>query len=193
VTLQSPGGWARALPHPAHLDIVLDDGESLGATTSAGWGVRLRSEADGLLLASAVLSHRTPTVGGANVSQITVHAAERAPGVWIARGAHVEAGARVVGPVFVGPDAYVCRGAQIGPATVLKRRAVVERSATVAGSIVAEEVIVGEGLELRAKHAERGAVYDLQSGRRRTIADRLLLGARAPRRRSWSVPLMNAR
>jgi carbonic anhydrase/acetyltransferase-like protein (isoleucine patch superfamily) len=193
VTLQSPGDWARALRVLPRLDVILDHTESLGVTTHAGWGVRLRSEADGLLLSSAVLSHRTPTVGGANVSQITIHAAERAPGVWIARGAHVEVGARMIRPVYVGADAYVCRGAQVGPATVLQRRAVVERSATISGSIVAEGVIVGEGLTLQAKHAARGAVYDLQSGRRVTIADRLLLDARPPRRRSWSLPLMGAR
>ncbi len=204
VSLQSPGNWARELRLLPSLDVIVDDAGgdalrcdlfdwTLGATTHAGWGVRLRSEADGLLLSSAVLSRRTPAIGEANVSEVTVHAAERAPGVWVARGAHVEVGARLVGPVYVGADAYVCRGSQIGPATVLHRRAVVERSSTIIGSIVEEGVIVGEGVTLRAKQAARGAVFDLQSGRRVTIADRRLLDARSPRRRSWSLPLMGAR
>lgn len=193
VTLQSPGAWANALRWHPYIDVIVDDAELLDAATHAGWGVRVRSAADGLLLASAVLTRRTPALDTANVSQITVHAAERAPGVWVARGAHVEPGARLVGPVYVGADAYVCKGAQIGPATVLQRRAVVERSSKITGSTVEEGVIVGEGVTLQAKQAARGAVYDLHSGRRVTVADRLLLDARRPRRQSWSLPFMRPR
>jgi carbonic anhydrase/acetyltransferase-like protein (isoleucine patch superfamily) len=193
VTLQSPGDWAHALRLRPTVDVIVDDAELLHEVTHAGWGVRIRSAADGLLLASAVLARRTPPLGAANVSQITVHAAERAPGVWIARGAHVEDGARLVSPVYVGAEAYVCCGAQVGPATVLQRRAGVERTASVAGSTVEEGVIVGEGVTLRAKQAARGAVYDLHSGRRLTVADRLLLDARRPRRNSWSLPFLRPR
>jgi carbonic anhydrase/acetyltransferase-like protein (isoleucine patch superfamily) len=193
VTLQSPGAWAHALRLHPSIDVIVDDAELLHDATHSGWGVRIRSAADGLLLASAVLTRRTPPLDAANVSQITVHAAERAPGVWVARGAHVEEGARLIGPVYVGAEAYVCRGAQIGPATILQRRAVVERSSKITGSTVEEGVIVGEGVTLQAKQAARGAVYDLHSGRRVTVADRLLLDARRPRRQSWSLPFMRPR
>ena len=144
-----------------------------------GWGVQLRSADDALALSSAVLSGALPRLGDGHLWPILVHAAEVSPGVWLARGACVETGAELIGPVLIGSGATVCGGATVGPSVLLGEGAVVERRASVARTVVADDTLIGEGVRLDRALAAADGLYDLDRRRAIRLSDPLLLGTRA--------------
>jgi hypothetical protein len=115
-----------------------------------GWGARVRDLATARELGDLVLEKRLPPAGGAHAFPIQVHASERSPGVWVARGADVDPGAIVRAPAWIGPGAVVEAGARLGPGTHVGARAVISRAASVRACVVDEAVIVQRG---RHQHA----------------------------------------
>ncbi len=86
---------------------------------------------------------------------VPVHADERSPGVFVARGAVVAPEAELIAPVYVGAGAFVGEGARLGPAVVVGDRAVVapysllrharvEAETFVTSAVVAEDTIVSD-------------------------------------------------
>lgn len=141
-----------------------------------GWGAHLRSPSDALAFSAAVLEQRLPV----HKWPILVPGAEVSPGVWVARGARVDPRARLTGPVFIGEDAVVCAGAQIGPEAVLCERTVVERNGIVIGATVAPGTVVGEGVRVESAFAVAGGIFDLDHERPVRLTDPLLLGSMLP-------------
>jgi hypothetical protein len=156
------------------------DAEEVGAE---GWTVRLRDRADAFALTCGYLS------GELGARELTLPGTAITPGIYMGRGAVIEAGAEVRGPVLIGPGAIVRSGARVGPFVVLGARAVVERGAVVEEAHVAPEVLVGEGLALRDVAVDASGIEPLTPGERTSIelGDALLL---APRElASQHVPL----
>lgn len=164
-----------------YVDILFDGAPPANVIYAASWGARVLTIRDGLSLAVHALAGDLPARSDDNLSKIQIHAAEREPGIWLARGAKVEPGARLLAPVLLGPDALVCAGATVGEGSVVSHAAVVERDAVVLGSFVSEGMIVGEGLVLRGQCANDSVLVDLASGTRAPLADRLLLDRRVRR------------
>lgn len=127
----------------------------------SGWGTRITCAGDAIRLGAAMLEKRA-TGGG-----LLLHASERSPGVWVARGGVIHAHADVTPPVLVGAGAIIRSGAHVGPRVFLGERAVVERDAVLSDAIIAAETIVGEKLVARDAYvtpsgvcnAERGGVF----------------------------------
>jgi hypothetical protein len=177
---------AQALPRTLRLDPPADTplrhaevalrtrGDVASALTPAGaWGARIHGLTDALALSCAALEGKAPG--------IMLHAAETAPGVWIARGADVSARAKVTPPVLVGAGAIVVSCASIGPRAVIGDRAVIDRDASVVDAIVAPSTILGEGTRVRSALATARSLVDFRDGTRASIADHLVLSARDAR------------
>lgn len=86
---------------------------------------------------------------------------ETKPGVWIARGAMVEKGARVLAPAFVGSMARIRAGAVITRCSSVERHAVVDCGTVVENSTVLPFSYVGAGLDLAHSVAGMGRVVNL--------------------------------
>lgn len=139
------------------------------------WGARITSVEDAIEVGTAVLT------GAARGPGLFVHAKERAPGVFVARGGHIHAKARIVAPVLVGEGAHVRAGAQVGPRVFLGSRAIVERGATLRDAIVEDDTVVGEKLfAVDAYLSPTGTRDAARSGRFVAVDDRLVLARRPP-------------
>ncbi len=134
------------------------------------WGACIEELNDALDVSCAALEGRAPG--------IMLHAREQSPGVWIARGAHVASAARVEPPVYLGLDALVVQGAQVGPRAIILDRAVIERGATVVDAMVAADTLIGENTRVRHALAIRHALVSFQDGARTSILDPLVLASR---------------
>ncbi len=132
---------------PAEVHLVTATTGPVELEDLPGWGTHLETPGAALRLACKALLGRLPRPEG--TSQLLIHAAEREPGVWVARGALLQRGVEVNPPVLIGPQALVCGGARIGPGAVIGARAIIERGATLVNAVVEEETVVGEGLEVR--------------------------------------------
>jgi hypothetical protein len=150
--------------------VSLAGGGERRAILGPGWGMRVRNAADALRLGAAVLTGR--------LSGIQVHAAERAPGVWVARGAHVERGATVTAPVFIGAGALVRSGAVVGPCAFIGERSVVEAGARIVESILEPALIAGAGVVVERAVASEAGLTPLAGGRAVPVEDPLLLAPR---------------
>ncbi len=80
---------------------------------------------------------------GGRVRTRLVPAGERRDGCWIAPGARVAPGARLVGPSVIGHDAVVEAGGEVGPLAVLGDHVRVAAGARVARAVLWERVQVG--------------------------------------------------
>lgn len=170
-----------AMLPPGHITVLLPDAPAVDEAQAPGWGVSLPTALDALELAALVLSGGLEPDAAVGEVGVQIHAAESRPGIWLARGAKVERGARLTAPVYVGADAVIRAGARVGPGVVLLERSVVERGATLHGVIVQPDVIVGEGVQLSASVVEPTGVADIETGEHLAVDDPLVLGLR-PRR-----------
>lgn len=76
--------------------------------------------------------------------------------VWVEDGAQIDATARLVGPIVLGPGVRIARGAEIIGPTVIGARCVIEADATIADAVLWEDNVVEEGAALRACIVGRG-------------------------------------
>ena len=133
-----PGGGAVSLEHEV-FPAVISAGRRVAAHHHRGYfsdiGVPSRYHAahrdalDGRIRIPGVGS---PNPGGAIVDETAV--------------LHPEV--RLIGPSFVGPEARVAKGAEIGPYAVLGRRVRIEANARVSDSILWADTRIGEGAEV---------------------------------------------
>jgi len=147
-----------------------------------GEAVRIASLAEAMAVGFAALSHALPPLAGAGSAPFPVHAAEVAPGVWLARGAVIQRGAFIEAPVLLGPGAMVRAGARVGPRVCLGERAVVEAAVALRDALVQRGTIIGE--ELTAEHVVLGpsGIVDFRTGARLRVDDPLVLASRDPAR-----------
>jgi hypothetical protein len=101
---------------------------------------------------------------------------ETRPGVWVASGALVEKGARVLAPAFVGSLARVRAGAVITRCSSIERNAEVDCGTVVENSTVLPFSYVGAGLDLAHSVAGMGRVANLRRDVDVAIIDPKLMG-----------------
>lgn len=180
------GAWAlteppEGTPHPLEAGVVRLLGprrEHPKIVDGAGWTARVRTVREGMSLGSAALMKRLPAQGGVHAWGIQIHASEIEPGIWVARGASVDPGAKLKAPVLIGAEAIVRAGAQVGPDAFIGDRAVIEADAVVTDATVEPGTIVGEGVELRGCIASPLSVTELSGGTSAPLEDSLLIGHR---------------
>jgi hypothetical protein len=108
---------------------------------------------------------------------VVIRGSEVSPGVFVARGAVIEDGARLVAPVYLGPGSHVAAGAEVGPGAILDEGAVVERGAVVRYARVAARTIVGAGVVVERALADRDRIL-AHRGLSFPLGDALLVGER---------------
>jgi hypothetical protein len=98
------------------------------------------------------------------------------PGVWIAPGALVEKGARILAPAFVGSRARIRAGAVITRCSSIERHAEVDCGTVIENSTVLPFSYVGAGLDLGHSVAGMGRIVNLRRDVTVEIADPKLIG-----------------
>lgn len=83
----------------------------------------------------------------ATPERIGVHTLK--PGVWIGLHSHIEPGAELHGPLWIGDNVHIAAGAVVGPWTILENGAYVEEGAEISGSVIGSETLVGRYTEVR--------------------------------------------
>jgi hypothetical protein len=153
----------------ARADLPTSPIEDAGADA---WGAHIESAELAQTFGCAALS------GG--VSGLMIHASESAQKrhVWLARGAHVETGAKIEPPVYLGANALVVAGAHVGPCAVIGDGTVVERGAVVSNGCVAANTIVGEGVRIRHAYADQLGLVEFSDEKRISIVDDWVLSCR---------------
>lgn len=187
------GAWAitdppEGTPHPLVPGVVRLLGprrEHPKIVDGAGFTARIRTVREAMSLSSAALMRRLPEQGGLHVWSIQIHASEIEPGIWVARGASVDPGAKLTAPVLIGGGAIVRAGARVGPDAFIGDRAVIEADAVVADATVEPGTIVGEGMELRGCVASPWSVTELSGGSSAPLEDSLLIGHRDRPKSAW--------
>jgi hypothetical protein len=100
---------------------------------------------------------------------------ETKPGVWIASGALVEKGARILAPAYVGSLARVHSGAVITRSSSIERNAVIDCGTVIENSTVLPFSYVGAGLDLAHSVAGVGRIANLRRDVEVDIADPKLI------------------
>jgi hypothetical protein len=137
-----------------------------------GWGTRVETPGMALRLACEALLGRLT---------LLLHAAETRPGVWVARGGRIDAGAELSPPVLIGAGARVCSRARVGPGALIGARALIEPRACIEQALVEDNTIVGEGLVVREHLATPGGLIPLREGSGMLpLREPLLVARRAP-------------
>jgi hypothetical protein len=137
-----------------------------------GWGTRVETPGTALRLACEALLGRLT---------LLLHAAETRPGVWVARGGRIDAGAELSPPVLIGAGARVCSRARVGPGALIGARALIEPRACIEQALVEDNTIVGEGLVVREHIATPGGLIPLREGSDMLpLREPLLVARRAP-------------
>ena len=101
---------------------------------------------------------------------------EERPGVWIAPGAQIEKGARLLAPAFIGSGAKVRFGAVITRSSSIEHHAEVDCGTVVENSTILPYSYVGAGLDLAHSTVGMGRVANLRRNAVVRIADRKLIG-----------------
>jgi hypothetical protein len=183
----TPPPTAEAL-QPAEVHLVTPTAGPVEVEHLSGWGATLDTPGAALRLSREVLLGRLPPADGA-CPPLLIHAAEQAPGVWVARGGRIQPGAVVRPPVLIEADALVCSGATVGPGAFIGARAIIEEGAVIEQSFVESDTFVGEGLEVRESLASPEGLAPLDGDTPpRPLSDPLLLT-----RRQRTIPQMLAR
>jgi len=133
--------------------------ERYGVVPGAGW---LPSPADAILMdrlpgrpelplfdsySSWVAAHEAWMSAAASPDRVGVH--EISPGIWTGLHTRIAPTAQLRAPCWIGDGACVGAGAKIGPRAFIENKAVVDRGAEVADSVVGPVTYVGEFTELR--------------------------------------------
>jgi hypothetical protein len=102
---------------------------------------------------------------------------ETRPGVWLATGALVEKGARVLAPAFIGSMARIRAGAVITRCSSIERQAEVDCGTVIENSTVLPFSYVGAGLDLAHSVAGMGRIVNLHRDVDVAIADPKLIAS----------------
>lgn len=100
---------------------------------------------------------------------------ELQPGVWAGWHAHIDSGAKLIGPCWIGERAWIQAGAVIGPNAVVEKEVVIARGAEVSQSVVCPKTFVGEFTEVRSSIAWGSTLINWERGSCLQVADEFLL------------------
>lgn len=98
------------------------------------------------------------------------------PGIWIAPGAVVETGSRILAPSFIGSSARIRAGALVTRCTTIEHHAHVDCGTVVENSTVLPYSYIGAGLDLAHSVAGMGQIANLRRSTTVEVADEKLIG-----------------
>ncbi len=98
------------------------------------------------------------------------------PGIWLSRNVKMHPTARIVAPVYIGPDCDIGKRAKLGPNAVIGQRCVIDRHSVISNALVCPNTFVGQSLELDHVVADGNQLINTRIGSRVTITDTFILG-----------------
>ena len=113
--------------------------------------------------------------------RIEIDGVETAPGIWLGEGAHVHADAKLHGPVVLGRNVAVERGATVGPLTTIDDSGIIATDATVHHTVAWENVYIGQSASVDgATVADHNTIKDhVRVGEGVVIGARCVIGSNA--------------
>ncbi len=105
------------------------------------------------------------------------------PGIWISRNVSLHHTASLVGPLYIGQNCKISRGAQVGPSAVVCENCIIDEHSSVANSIVAPGTYVGQGLELDEVIVDRNRLLNVKFDSASLVSDTFLLSGLTERRK----------
>jgi carbonic anhydrase/acetyltransferase-like protein (isoleucine patch superfamily) len=101
------------------------------------------------------------------------------PGIWIGSGAHIEKGARLVAPVFLGARARIRANAVVTRGSAVEEHAVIDCDTVVEAATIMPFTEIGPGLDVVYCVAGDGQLHSLRRGTSVAIEDARLLRERS--------------
>jgi hypothetical protein len=98
------------------------------------------------------------------------------PGVWIARGAVIEKGSRILGPAFIGASARIGASVVVTRCTAIEHDAYIDCGTVVENSTVLPYTYVGAGLDVAHSVVGMGQIANLRQNATVAVFDRKLVG-----------------
>jgi len=116
--------------------------------------IPITTSADLRTLAGVMTVTSHPSVGvleAANWRRWTAEDQEGVEGdeVWVSREAQIELGAKLIGPVFIGPGCHVASQATLGPGVILGRDVQIGADLTLCQTVVLDGLIIDGGMDIR--------------------------------------------
>jgi hypothetical protein len=122
---------------------------------------------------------RLATDGLHKICTLDITGLEVRPGIWVGNGVHIEKGARLVAPVFVGARARIRANAVVTRGSAVEEYAVVDCGTVVENATIMPFTEVGPGLDVVYCIAGDGKLHSLKRGTSVLIEDARLLRERS--------------
>jgi NDP-sugar pyrophosphorylase family protein len=125
---------------------------------------------------------------------IAIGLQELKPGVWVSRRARVAPDSHLLGPCWIGENAWIDSGAVVGPGSIVENRAFIGRGAEVVQSLIGPETFVGENTDVKASIAFGNKLINWRTNSVLQVPDPWLLCGLRERhlhiqKRSWARQL----
>jgi hypothetical protein len=104
-----------------------------------------------------------------------IGAHEVRPGIWVGLHAQISPSAQLQAPCWIGERVVVCDDAIIGPNAIVEDRAIVERGAQVANSVIGPETFVGRLISVQNSLASGSTLTNWQNGSSVVVPDAYFL------------------
>lgn len=105
---------------------------------------------------------------------------EKEPGVWIGRGAHIAATARLHAPCYIGEDAWIGPECVVGPYSVIAPLCVIESGTSVIRSTVGEGTFLGPDLEVSDSSVNHNRIHNVRLNADLVVGEEHVASALAP-------------
>jgi NDP-sugar pyrophosphorylase family protein len=109
----------------------------------------------------------------------TVGGCEKEPGIWISRNVTVHPTAKLLAPVYIGPNCRIGIDVRIGPSAVISEGCIVDEQSSVANSVVAPRTYIGRGLELEHVIVDRNRLVNAKLETAFLVSESFLLSGLA--------------
>jgi NDP-sugar pyrophosphorylase family protein len=123
--------------------------------------------------------------GGAPELMINGNQAEK--GICIGHGAAIHPTARLIAPLYIGPNSRIGARAQVGPGAVVSGNCIIDDETSIVNSIATPGTYIGQGLELDGVVVDRNRLVNSRLGTSCLISESFLVGSLSG---TQAVPLL---
>ncbi len=110
------------------------------------------------------------------IPEMMIGGIETDPGVWISRNVTIHPSAKLIPPVYLGPNSRLGEGVQVGPNTVVSGSCVLDKHTTAVQSLIMAGSYVGQSLELDHAIVHRQLLINARLGTGVAVREDFLLG-----------------
>jgi len=120
------------------------------------------------------------------LSGLMVSGIERELGIWISRNVEIHPTAKLIAPLYIGPNCRINRGVKLGPDVVISGDCIIDSNTSIDQSLTTAGSYIGEGLELSKTIVDHNMLVNVRLGTKVDISDSFLLGGlEAKHQQGW--------